>query len=195
MLTVFAIIGAAALATPDRALAQKAGAATASTKAEPLSPDFKGAVGLGLIGAELGFVVPALAGARDAWEYIVFPTAGAALGAVGGYFLLEKGDGHPELAVGVLVAGMALFVPAMVLTVAETAYEPDEDEVSASSAGFRRAREAAEAGPGLLRLGKRGLLLAPPMVALAPSLTPKQALRTGATRAQAWQVSLLSGRF
>ena len=59
---------------------------------DPLTADFKGMIGLGLIGAELGFVVPALAGARDTWVYIVFPVLGAGGGAVAGYFLLEQGD-------------------------------------------------------------------------------------------------------
>ena len=95
------------------------------TKTE-VKPDFKGAVGLGLIGAELGFVIPALAGAKGVWPYIVFPVAGAAGGAVAGYFLLEKGEGHPELAVAALTVGMALAIPALVATVAATAYRPPE---------------------------------------------------------------------
>jgi hypothetical protein len=187
MLGLTAMIGAVSLSAPGGVHAQKATPA-------PLSPDFKGAVGLGMIGAELGFIVPALAGAHDAWAFIVFPVLGAAGGAVGGYYLLEQGAGHPELAVGALVAGMALFVPAMVLTISATAYEPDEDELSASAASMRAAAAAA-AGPGLLRWSTRGVLLAPPMVAVGPSMDAKQAFRTGASREQAWRVSLVSGLF
>ena len=190
------LIGAFSLSAPVGVQAQKTTAA-ASAKADapkPLSPDFKGAVGLGMIGAELGFIVPALAGARDAWAFIVFPVLGAAGGAAGGYFLLEQGAGHPELAVGALVAGMALFVPAMVLTISATAYEPEEDELS-SNAAFQRATAAAAAGPGLVRWSTRGVLLAPPMIAVVPSVDAKEALRTGASREQAWRVSVVSGLF
>jgi hypothetical protein len=160
----------------------------------PIDADFKGMIGLGLIGAELGFVVPALAGARDAWAFIVFPVLGAGGGAVAGYFLLEKGDGEPEIAVAVLTAGMALVIPAMVVTLAATAYEP-ETEAQMASAPARRARLATAAGPGLLRWSERGLLLAPPGIATGHSATVKEALRTGVTRERTVRVALLSGVF
>lgn len=159
----------------------------------PIDADFKGMVGLGLIGAELGFVVPALAGARDAWAFIVFPVLGAGGGAVAGYFLLEKGDGHPELAVAALTAGMALVIPAMVVTLAATAYEPETETPTAAAA--RRAQLAAAAGPGLVRWSERGVLLAPPGISAEHSVSAKEALRTGVTRERTVRVSLLSGVF
>jgi len=160
----------------------------------PLEPDFKGMVGLGLIGAELGFVVPALAGARDAWVYIVFPVLGAGGGAVAGYFLLEKGEGEPELAVAALTVGMALAIPAMVITLAATAYEP-EAEQPVSSAVPRKAALAAAAGPGLVRWSERGLLLAPPGIVAGHSVSAKEALRTGVRRDRELSVAVLSGVF
>jgi hypothetical protein len=158
----------------------------------PLKPDFKGAVGLGLIGAELGFVIPAVAGAKGAWPYIVFPIIGAGGGAVGGYFLLEKGDGHPELAVGALTLGMALVVPTMVATIAATSYRPPEQIESASMV---RRRELAQSGDGLVRWSGKELALAPPNITVAAAESPRTALRTGARRTTALRVSLLSGRF
>src|SRR3989442_15824793 len=104
------LLVAASPALPGRSLAQAAsgtGSGTTSMTRTPLKADFKGTVGLGLIGLELGMVIPALAGARDAWAFIVFPVLGAGGGAAAGYFLLEKGSGHPELAVASLVTGMA----------------------------------------------------------------------------------------
>jgi hypothetical protein len=159
-----------------------------SAENQPLKPDLKGAVGLGLIGAELGFVVPALAGARDAWVFIVFPVAGAAGGAAAGYFLLEKDKKDADLAVAALVTGMALVVPAMVVTIAATAYEPDEDELAARSLG----RAAVAAGPGLVRLSERGLLLAPPGVAV---VSADERLTAEAPRGRSLRVSLFSGQF
>ena len=158
----------------------------------PLKADFKGAVGMGLLGAELGFVIPALAGAKGVWPYIVFPVIGAGGGAVGGYFLLEKGDGHPELAVGALTLGMALVVPAMVATIAATSYRPPEQ---IESAAMKRRRELAQSGDGLVRWSGKELALAPPNITVAASETARQALRTGGKRTAAVRVSVLSGRF
>jgi hypothetical protein len=168
----------------------------------PLEADFKGTVGLGLVGAELGFVIPALAGAEGVWPYIVFPVVGAGAGAVSGYFLLEKGDGHPELAVASLMVGMALFIPAMVFTIAETSYDPESDAANGSPALARNgkrlhaARRYAEAGPGMVRYAADGsLLLAPPAVTAGHSDSPREALRTGAPLSNELRLSLLSGRF
>jgi hypothetical protein len=189
-----ALVAVAVSLCPGRSLAQSSsggGSGMAATTHE-VSPNFKGTVGLGLIGMELGFVVPAVAGARSAWPYIVFPIVGAGGGAAAGYFLLEKGTGHPQAAVGCLVAGMALLIPSLVLTLAETAYQAEESP----SAGVRsRMQSAAAAGPGLVRLSDRGLLLAPPAIGVESSMTPAEALRTGATRTRVVHAAVLSGVF
>ncbi len=140
---------------------------------DQVSADFKGIIGLGLIGAELGFVLPAVAGLDDWWAFVVFPILGAGGGGVAGYFLLEEGDGHPEAAVATLVAGMALIVPATVLTLSATAYDPDdetsdESDVAAKSrsrAQRRRVQQMARAaGPGVVRLSDKGIFLGAPVV-------------------------------
>jgi len=164
----------------------------AAREREP-SADYKGAVGLGLIGAELGFVIPALAGARDVWAYIVFPVVGAAGGALAGYYWLERGEGEPELAVAALVTGMALALPATVVTLAAMAYEPDTE--LRPTAAQRLARAAAAAGPGLVRVSERGLFVAPPLVAMGTSNGARDRLRTGASRSRGMRVALLSGVF
>jgi hypothetical protein len=189
-------IGFALLVPPAQSFAQDEEPVEVEPVApDPLSADFKGMIGLGLIGAELGFVVPALAGARDTWVYIVFPVLGAGGGAVAGYFLLEQGDGHPEAAVAVLTAGMALVIPALVVTLAATAYEPEAEAPSAAKATHRRVRMLAQAGPGLVRWSERGVVLAPPGVSAGPTISRAEALRTGATRASSVRVALLSGVF
>jgi hypothetical protein len=182
-------LAAVQLVSPAHSLAQ---AATGTVVDNPVKADFKGTIGVGLIGAELGFVVPALAGARGAWAYIVFPLIGAGGGGAAGYFLLEKGTGHPELAVASLVTGMALLIPSLVLTLAETAYEPEE-----STVGSMRSRltSATAAGPGLVRWSDRGVLVAPPGVSVGPLVSASEALRTGATRTSVVQASVLSGVF
>jgi hypothetical protein len=112
--------------------------APASAQAVPAAIEvetgFKGVVGLGLIGAELGFAVPALAGMDQTWAYIVFPAVGAAGGATAGYFLLE-GEGKSVGAnVALLATGLALIIPTMVVTLSATAYDPD-DEAAVESEG------------------------------------------------------------
>ncbi len=191
-----ALVATALLAAPSTSFARDDEEdEEAEPTANPIDADFKGMIGLGLIGVELGFVIPALAGARDAWAFIVFPVIGAGGGAAAGYFLLEKGDGEPELAVAALTAGMALVIPALVVTLAATAYDPETEVPSAKGAPSRQAQLAAAAGPGLLRWSERGVLLAPPTISSGHSVSVKEALRTGVARSREVRVPLLSGVF
>ena len=77
MTRLAAILGALAVlaSTPMRAAAQAADDSEATT---PVRADFKGMIGLGLIGGELGLVIPAVAGLNETWSMIVFPVVGAA---------------------------------------------------------------------------------------------------------------------
>jgi hypothetical protein len=171
----------------------------------PVAADGKGAIGLGLIGAELGAVIPALAGVDATWAYIVFPVVGAAGGAVAGYFAIDKPD-HAELSVAMLTAGMVLVIPALVFTLAETAYDGESDTAASQPRTLANAREAqrraravspeararaarAASGSGMLRLSDGELALAAPGVSIVPSV------QRGDTRLAGVSVSLLSGRF
>jgi hypothetical protein len=177
--------------------------ASAEKSKQTVSADYKGMVGLGLIGAELGFVVPTVCGLRETWSLIIFPIVGAGGGAAAGYFLLEKGDGHPTAAVSVLVAGMALVIPAAVITVWATSYRPSDEPTTVPSAfsvkvNARRANAqqmARAAGSGLVRWSPDGVFLG------APAITP---IVTGATTTDKGfvlqprselRVALVSGKF
>ena len=78
-----AILAASLTVAPARAEAQ---CPPGDELCSRVTPDGKGIVGLGLIGAELGFVIPALvqeaAGTNEWWPYLVFPVVGAAALAV-----------------------------------------------------------------------------------------------------------------
>lgn len=97
---------------------------TSGATCSQVRPDGKAMIGLGLMGAELGLFLPAVFGARDWWPYLIFPVVGAAGGAIGGYFLEQGTQSEPEIAVTLLVIGAALAIPAIVGTLALTAYSP-----------------------------------------------------------------------
>src|SRR5688500_519235 len=67
--TIVGLIACTAVLEPTTAHAQTADA----PPPDLVDPDLKGVIGLGLIGAEIGFIVPALAGLHDTWAFIVFP--------------------------------------------------------------------------------------------------------------------------
>jgi hypothetical protein len=88
----------------------------------------KGAVGGGLLGAEVVMLVEAALDVEPAWAYIVGGLAGGAAGGVGGYFL-ESSSNDAKLGMYLLTAGMALAIPTTVAVLSATAYEPPADYV------------------------------------------------------------------
>ncbi|MEM9074558.1 MAG: hypothetical protein AAGE52_39045 [Myxococcota bacterium] len=213
------LAGAAAIAVmvgvavPDQAHAQMMGGGS-QIEATP-----KGTIGLGIIGAEVGFAIPALAGLHDTWAFIVFPLVGAGAGAIAGYYAIDNQD-RENAAVGMLAAGMALIIPTMVLTLAMTAYDPgddddDEDEVDEGDGELeedaepepeaaeeplaqRRMRErarAARAGGGLFRINEGSLQLGVPGLSIRATYDREaQWLSGGQNQAQV-HVALFTGAF
>lgn len=184
----------------------------------------KATIGLGLIGAELGLIVPAIAGLRDWYWYLIFPVVGAAGGAVGGYFLdVEMGSQNaPEVSVALMAIGMALVVPTVIGTLALTAYSPpteassaDEDmqydeqgdsvdavqdgdgggQASPQASLEQRIRALYAGGPGLLRFHQGQLLLAPPLVAGAGTFTREELERLHLAQQADVIVPLVSASF
>lgn len=148
-----------------------------SDEPTPVEATPKGKIGFGLLGAELGVVVPAIFGVDAWWAYVVFPVAGAAGGALLGHFWIDNGN-HAELSVVFLTAGMTLVIPTLVAVAAATAYDP-EDEVSSQ----------ASLGSGALRYDAGALELAPPGVSVMPDA------QAGKLHVSGVHVSLVSGRF
>lgn len=90
-----------------------------------VSPDGKGIVGGGLLGAEVVTITEALAGVRAGWAYGVGALVGAAGGATGGFFV-EQASSDGRAPVYMLVGGLALIIPAVVLSLNATRYVPEE---------------------------------------------------------------------
>lgn len=203
-LSQFALVAvlSTAVVTPETAAAQ-------STEGEQVAASPKGLIGLGMIGAELGFAIPALAGMDDLWAYIVFPIVGAAGGAVAGHFAIDNND-KPKAAVAMLAVGIALVVPTLVITLIGTAYDPEdegtvEDDESqepppapttSTMTSANRARDrVARAGGGLLRLAEGQLLMGMPGLSLVPRYSADELARFGGTQSSEVHLSVLSGAF
>ena len=173
----------------------------------------KGAIGLGLIGAEIGFVLPAVIGLHEAWAFVVFPLVLGGGGAVGGYFAFDEPN-SPEAGVAMLAVGIALIIPSLVLTLAFTSYDPgdeadeggdggedysDEFEegaaVEAEESARRRAHERALAGGGLLHLGTEEVSLGVPALSVRPNVSAEEAARYGGGQTAEVHVPVVSGAF
>jgi hypothetical protein len=131
----------------------------------------KGTIGLGLVGAELGLIIPSLSGLNEPWSLAVFPVVGAAGGALAGYFALDKPN-REKGSVAALVVGLAGVLPAILVTVKgvraerQSRWEP-QPQIQLRSEKSQRAFETAEAGPGLLRRSRSGLRVAMPAVSVS----------------------------
>jgi hypothetical protein len=191
-----ALLGALSLCA-----AMAAGPAPVAEAQTQIPPDYKGIAGLGLIGAEVGMVLPAVFGMRDAWAYVVFPAVGAIGGGVAGYYLLEAND-QTEVSIAMLGVGMALLIPSTLLTLSLSAYDPGDATVSETAAArfdVDAARSRAEqarlrAGGGLVRLSDGGVWLGAPTMGPVASVTGagRTALRFGVSD---FQLALVSGSF
>lgn len=160
----------------------------------------KGTIGLGLVGAELGLIIPSAAGLNEPWALTVFPVVGAAGGALAGYFALDE-PGRNKGSVASLVVGLAGVLPAILVTVKgvrkerQERWEPNQQiQVSRRE---QRALEAAEAGPGLVRRSRSGLRVGMPGVTVqtGASLDPEVAARGGLRDRTELRLSLASGVF
>jgi hypothetical protein len=131
-----------------------------------LSATPKGTIGLGLVGAELGLIIPSASGLNEVWALTVFPVVGATGGALAGYFALDK-PGREKGSVAALVVGLAGVIPAVLVTVKgvreerQNRWEPTP-QIQLRTEKEQRAFEIAEAGPGLLRRSRSGLRVAAP---------------------------------
>ncbi len=167
-----------------------------------------GLIGLGLVGAEIGLTVPALAGLHQTWALIVFPTVGAAGGALAGHFLLDNLDDSTGSIVA-LAVGLALIVPSLVITLSATAYDPSDEPTTTPMTTqqsrqqplrrLARARPKApglgQGGFGLFRLSERGLALGVPAVSISQLYAASDVQRYSLTQRSEVRVPVLSASF
>ncbi len=170
----------------------------------------KGLFGLGIVGAELGLVIPAAAGLDQWWALVVFPVVGAAGGAIAGHYALDNNN-QAAASTGILAISIALVIPSVVLTVALRAYDPgdegvenlDEDEAlpdddaeaAAEEAALRRRQSVARAGTGILRVSEFGVHLGMPAIQVSGMYSQQDLALLGGRQQTEVSVSLLSGVF
>jgi hypothetical protein len=113
-LAVAALMTATVVAAPAR-----------DARADDVQPNGKATVGGGLLGAEAVTIVEALAGARPGWAYAVGAILGAGAGAVGGHFI-DNGSTDGKVPTYMLAGGLVLVIPAVVLMLNATRFQPEE---------------------------------------------------------------------
>jgi hypothetical protein len=157
--------------------------AHAQSSGDEVKGNIAGTIGLGMLGAELGLVLTPTVGLHDQWwAWVLFPTVGAAAGAVAGALVFEAGDPGPAVTVSLLGAGFALAVPAIVGAVAIK-----------NKRANREQKESLEGG--VLRFGKVGSRWGIPAVGAAPVYSRAEQLRFGLNQRNIVKVALVSGRF
>ena len=169
MIAVTAVaFGAATLTVPVR-----------DARADNVNPAGKGIVGGGLLGAEIVTITEGLAGARPWWAYLVGGVAGAAAGAVGGYFIEQdhglSGDGR--VPTYMLAGGLALIIPAVVIALDATRYMPEEGATEDHAPPGPAAEPGTPGGSVITPAPATAPAPAPaPAPAAAPPAPPPQSL-------------------
>jgi|SRR5580692_5208772 hypothetical protein len=136
-----------------------------AAQADEVPPTGKGIAGGALLGAEVVTITESLFHARPGWAYALGGGLGAAGGGVGGYFV-EQASSNGDVAVALLAGGMALIIPALVLSLNATRYQPSE---SATEDNPPPGLELANPGtPGGSAVTGPGGSLAPPAPAAPP---------------------------
>jgi hypothetical protein len=113
-LVMAAVLGASVVAAPVR-----------EAHADDVSSTGKGIGGGALLGGEVVWIVEGIAGVHSGWAYAIGGILGAGGGGVGGYFV-EKGSSDGKAPMYMLAGGLALVIPAVVLMLNGTRYQPEE---------------------------------------------------------------------
>ena len=153
-------------------------ASSRDARADDLSAG-KGAAGGAFLGADVVTIVESLVGVHAGWAYGVGALVGAGGGGVGGY-LIGKNSSDGKVPTYILAGGLALIIPALVLTFNATRYMPEEGATE-DKAPTEPAAEPGAPG-GSVTGGAPDVAAPPPPTAPAPAnpsppANPPQSLR------------------
>lgn len=107
------------------------GAVTGSSEAHaegPVVGTGKAIAGTALLGGEATAIGMAAFGVQKGWAYLVFPPLVAVGGGIGGYFI-EAAAPPAEVPLFLLAGGMALVIPAVIVSLNATVYRAPEGYV------------------------------------------------------------------
>jgi hypothetical protein len=118
----------------------------------------KGTAGGALLGGEVIVIPMGAAGLNKGWPYFVFGGLGMVGGAVGGYFLDKQfatgtdangnqTGGPAEPSMILLAGGLALVIPAVIVSLNATAYRPPDSDRN-EPANNEPAKESPKPAPG-----------------------------------------------
>lgn len=119
----------------------------------------KGTVGGALLGAEVVVIPMGAAGLNRGWPYFVFGGLGMVGGTIGGYFLDKHfavntdangnvtGGGPAEPSLYMLAGGLALVIPAVIVSLNATAYRPPDSDRS-EPANNEPSKDVPKPAPG-----------------------------------------------
>ena len=134
-----------------------------------VSPTGKGIVGGALLGAEVGTIVESIAGVRNPWIYAISDVVLAGGGAAGGWEV-EQHSSDGRAPVFMLAGGLGLLIPAIVLTLNGTRYQPSEN--ASEDHAPTNAPVANPGVPGGSMVGPASSPAPAPAPAPAPSSPP-----------------------
>jgi hypothetical protein len=135
-------------------------------RADEVTPGGKGIVGGALLGGEVVTMGESLVGVRSGWAYAIGFLVGAGGGGAAGY-AIDQSTSDGRVPTYMLAGGLALVIPALVLTLNATRYMPEEG-ASEDKAPTGPAAEPGVPGAGVVTPGGAGT----PAEPAAPPPTP-----------------------
>jgi hypothetical protein len=156
-------------------------ASSRDARADDLSAG-KGAAGGAFLGADVVTIVESLVGVHAGWAYGVGALVGAGGGGVGGY-LIGKNSSDGKVPTYILAGGLALIIPALVLTFNATRYMPEEGATEDKAPTEPAAEPGAPGGsvtggaPDVAAPPPPPPPTAPPPANPSPPANPPQSLR------------------
>ncbi|WP_394822847.1 hypothetical protein [Pendulispora albinea] len=181
-----ALITAAAFATAT--LAATPGVA----RADEVKPDGKGIAGGALLGAEIVTIPMALFRVKSPWAYVIGGGLGAVGGGVAGHFIEQasfSNDGRPPTYM--LAGGLALVIPAVILVLNATRYQPAEEPSEDRAPTNGPPADPGRAGGSVVLEGGGSTSQPTAPTTPPPSTTPAKPPSTGSSQPPALPMSLL----
>jgi hypothetical protein len=175
--------------------------------AREASGKFKGAIGGGLLGAEVVLLTESAFNLKSGWAYLGGAAGGAAAGTLGGYYLIEKDHG-PRGPIYLFAGSLALVIPTLLAVLTASQFEPpatyrqelpaDEEppfEPPPDGEGARLGPSFAAARASVVDRDATALALRLPTVDIVPSFSADELATFGVQQRVELHFSVFNGVF